>query len=98
MVAACKAASARGSVLPADQRVINVGGPERLNRVEMALAVADVRGYDPALVLSGSAWAPSVKRVCATPADISMDCTRAAATLGLQLTPFKQALREIFAS
>ena len=53
-----------------------------------------MRGYDPALVLSGSANA--VPRVCATPADISMDCSALRRELGISPTPFKDALREIF--
>lgn len=77
-------------------RVFNVGGPERLNRVDMALTVAQVRGYDPALVLPGSA--ASVPRNCATPEDISMDGSKLQRELGLQLTPFAQALQRVFAS
>ena len=146
------AGGAGGAPLPcvgADGRVcFNVGGPQRLNRHDMALAVAEVRwrvgcgwcwaglvsrpsltrsatphpqargqrlalllaclrtlpaspikikqvrGYDPALALPGSA--ADVARTCATPADISMDCSAAERHLGLALTPFAQALREIF--
>ncbi|GAB4821130.1 hypothetical protein N2152v2_008176 [Parachlorella kessleri] len=96
LVQACKAACEHVDTLPPDQRTFNIAGPERINRMDMALAVAELRGYDPALILPGSATGPAVKRACATPADISMDCSRAEALLGVRGTPFKQALREIF--
>ena len=54
-----------------------------------------MRGYDPALVLRGSA--ASVPRTCATPADISMDSSAVQAALGVRLTPLHDALREICA-
>ena len=76
------------------QRVFNVGGPARMNRVDMALAVAAHRGYDPALVLPGSA--ASVARTCATPADISMDSAAVQHQLGVRLTPYAEALQRIF--
>lgn len=60
----------------------------------MALAVAEVRGYDPALVRPASA--ASVPRTCATPGDISMECGAAQRALGVRMTPFRGALREIF--
>ena len=78
------------------QRVFNVGGPARMNRVDMALAVAAERGHDPALVLPGSA--ASVARTCATPADISMDSSAVQRQLGIRLTPFGEALKQIFGS
>ena len=96
LVQACKAACELVDTLPPDQRTFNIAGPERINRMDMALAVAEFRGYDPALILPGSATLPAVKRACATPADISMDCSRAEALLGVRGMPFKQALREIF--
>lgn len=48
-----------------------MGGPERLSRVDMAMAVADARGYDRAAIVP--APAASVDRGVASPADISMD-------------------------
>jgi nucleoside-diphosphate-sugar epimerase len=76
------------------QRVFNVGGPARMNRVDMALAVAAEKGHDPALVLPGSA--ASVARTCATPADISMDSSAVQRQLGIRLTPFTEALKQIY--
>ncbi|KAI7843840.1 hypothetical protein COHA_002393 [Chlorella ohadii] len=98
LVAACCAAVERCGQLPpsAGERIINVGGPQRINRVDMALALCRVRGYDLQLVQPGSA--ASVPRTCATPADISMDTSRLQAVLGVQPTPFEEALRQIFAA
>ncbi|EFN51622.1 hypothetical protein CHLNCDRAFT_140037 [Chlorella variabilis] len=97
LVAACAAAVDACDALPAappHARVFNVGGPARINRLDMALAVAEVRGHDPALALPGSAAA--VARTCATPADISMDTSAVEAVLGVRMTPFTEALRQIF--
>lgn len=89
---ACNAACQRGDAL--QQRKLNLGGPERLNRVDMARTVAAIRGYDPSLILTGSAQAAA--RNVATPADISMDCSAAERELGLKLTRFEEAVRETF--
>lgn len=37
------------------QLVLNVGGPDRVSRVQMAEAVAQFRGYDTSLIKSVSA-------------------------------------------
>lgn len=42
LVAACRAAVARCAELGEASRVLNVGGPRRVNRVDMALALAQV--------------------------------------------------------
>ncbi|KAL4421753.1 hypothetical protein ABPG77_009736 [Micractinium sp. CCAP 211/92] len=98
LVAAIRLLVERGeAALPAgSRRVFNVGGPQRINRVDMALAVAQARGHDPKLVLPGSA--ASVPRTCATPEDISMDCSKLEQELGLKLTPLAQALQQVFSS
>jgi len=62
----------------------------------MALAVAEAHGYDPSViqpVLSASVDRGGVP----SPADISMDSSRLQAELHLQLTPFRAALKHIFA-
>jgi hypothetical protein len=53
-----------------------------------------VRGHDPSLVWAGSAAA--APRSCATPADISMDTTAVQRVLCVRMTPFAEALREIY--
>lgn len=92
LVRACCACCALGDSLP--HRVMNVGGPSRMSRLDMAMAVAKVRGYDSSLVVSGSA--SSAPRTCATPADISMDTSVLEQDLDLKLTPFEDALKQIF--
>ena len=78
-----------------EQRLWNIGCSERLSRYDMAAALAEVMGCDPALVVPGSA--ASVVRACATPADISMDCSKLEQGLpGMTTTPFRQALQETF--
>jgi dTDP-4-dehydrorhamnose reductase len=73
----------------------NCGGPERLSRAEMALAVAAARGRDPALVVA--APAPSAaERGVASPADISMRSGKLEAALGRRLTPFAAGLKRAF--
>ncbi|GFR48479.1 hypothetical protein Agub_g10375, partial [Astrephomene gubernaculifera] len=77
-------------------RVFNAGGPERLSRVDMARQVADCLGcgYNSIVAVPSS----SVSRSAASPPDISMDVTRLAADLGFRMTPFREALQEIFRS
>ncbi|XP_010419602.1 PREDICTED: methionine adenosyltransferase 2 subunit beta-like [Camelina sativa] len=73
------------------QLVLNAGGPERLSRVEMAQAVAEVRGYDLSLIKHVSA--SSVDRGVVSPADISMDITKLIQTLEFSPTSFKDGVR-----
>ena len=73
----------------------NLGGPERLSRVDMAAAVARVLGADPALVRACPA-PPAAERGVASPADISMLSTALEDALGLRFTPFEAALEETF--
>lgn len=66
------------------------------HRPPSATPSLQARGHDPKLVLPGSA--ASVPRTCATPEDISMDCSKVERELGLKLTPLAQALQQVFAS
>jgi dTDP-4-dehydrorhamnose reductase len=59
--------------------VFNMGGPERLSRVDMAKIVADVRGHD--LDLIEEVPSASVDRGVPSPADISMDSSKLESTL-----------------
>jgi hypothetical protein len=61
----------------------------------MGEAVAALRGHPRANVRRVPA--ASVSRPVASPPDISMDSSRATAELGLQLTPFAEAVRRAFA-
>ncbi|EIE18739.1 methionine adenosyltransferase regulatory beta subunit-related [Coccomyxa subellipsoidea C-169] len=73
--------------------VYNMGGPERLSRVDMAAKVAEVWGYSPDAIVS--APSSSVNRGVASPADISMTSRKLETELGLRLTPFSEALQQI---
>ena len=73
----------------------NLGGPERLSRVEMAAAVARVLGADPTLVRARPA-PPAAERGVASPADISMESTALEDAVGFRFTPFEAAIKEIF--
>jgi len=70
----------------------NFGGPERLSRVDMARAVARVRGLSDAAILP--APAKSVNRGVASPPDISMDSKDTETALGFEMTKFEDALRK----
>jgi dTDP-4-dehydrorhamnose reductase len=92
--------------------VFNMGGPERLSRVDMAKLVAEVRGYDAKHIVEVPS--ASVSRGVASPSDISIDVsklekktTEMLMTLGMargvcvgteefKFTKFKDALHDIF--
>jgi len=74
--------------------VFNMGGPDRLSRVDMAHAVALHRKYDSRLI--ETVPSASVPRGVVSPADISMDSSKLESTLGIQLTPLQDCLAFIF--
>lgn len=59
--------------------VFNMGGPERLSRVDIARLVAEVRGYDAKSIVEVPS--ASVSRGVASPSDISMDVSNLENTL-----------------
>ncbi|KAI3833633.1 hypothetical protein MKW92_043072 [Papaver armeniacum] len=71
--------------------LLNVGGPDRLSRLQMAEAVATVRGYNTSLLKPVSA--SSVNRGVNSPADISMDISKLSQTLGIKPTPYLDGVR-----
>ncbi|XP_042510422.1 dTDP-4-dehydrorhamnose reductase isoform X1 [Macadamia integrifolia] len=73
------------------QLVFNVGGPDRVSRVQMAEAVANVRGYNTSLIKPVSA--SSVNRGVTSPADISMDISRLAQILNINPVSFQDGVR-----
>ncbi|EEF50486.1 methionine adenosyltransferase 2 subunit beta [Ricinus communis] len=73
------------------QLLLNVGGPDRVSRVQMAEAVADIRGYNSALIKSVSA--ASVDRGVLSPADISMNISRIVRELHFSPTPFRHGVK-----
>lgn len=46
------------------QLLLNVGGPDRVSRVQMAEAVAQIRGYDSSLIKPVSASSVSTHYEC----------------------------------
>ncbi|KDP28667.1 hypothetical protein JCGZ_14438 [Jatropha curcas] len=73
------------------QMLLNVGGQDRVSRVQIAEAVADVRGYNSALIKAVSA--SSVDRGVVSPADISMDISKLIQTLNILPTPFRDGVK-----
>ncbi|KAG9441081.1 hypothetical protein H6P81_016935 [Aristolochia fimbriata] len=70
---------------------LNVGGVNRVSRLQMAETVATCRGYNPSLIKSVSA--STVNRGVVSPADISMDVTRLIDLLGVIPIPFKDGVK-----
>ncbi|XP_058223741.1 uncharacterized protein LOC131333300 [Rhododendron vialii] len=73
------------------QLLLNIGGPDRLSRAQMAEAVAQFRGYNSSLIKPVSA--ASVDRGVKSPADISMDISKLIQTLGISPISFKDGVR-----
>ncbi|KAJ4831831.1 hypothetical protein Tsubulata_010207 [Turnera subulata] len=73
------------------QVLLNVGGPDRLSRVQMAEAVARVKGYNPSLIKPVSA--SSVDRGVLSPADISMDISKLVQMLNILPTSFEDGVK-----
>ncbi|KAL6128763.1 hypothetical protein ACLB2K_072118 [Fragaria x ananassa] len=71
--------------------LLNVGGPDRVSRVQMAETVADIRGYNLSLIKSVSA--SSVDRGVMSPTDISMDITKLVQTIGISPVSFRDGVR-----
>lgn len=73
------------------QLLLNVGGPDRVSRVQMAEAVADFRGYNTSLIKPVSA--SSVDRGVKSPADISMNLSKLVQTLNFSPTSFTDGVK-----
>ncbi|KAK9088601.1 hypothetical protein Scep_027683 [Stephania cephalantha] len=80
------------------QLLLNVGGPDRVSRVQMAEAVASVRGHNSSFIKPVSASSPSVNRGVKSPADISMDISRLIQVLDVTPTSFIDGVRLTLAS
>lgn len=73
------------------QLLLNVGGPDRVSRVQMAEVVAEIRGYSTSLIKPVSA--SSVDRGVQSPADISMDITKLVQTLNIDPVTYKDGVK-----
>lgn len=71
--------------------VLNVGGPDRLSRVQMAETVARVRGYNTSLIKHVSA--SSIDRGVKSPSDISMDISKLIQKLDFRPTCFQDGVK-----
>ncbi|KAI3701157.1 hypothetical protein L2E82_45803 [Cichorium intybus] len=71
--------------------ILNVGGPDRLSRVQMAETVARVRGYNTSLIKPVSA--SSIDRGVKSPSDISMDISKMIQTLDFKPTCFEDGVK-----
>ncbi|CAG9460551.1 unnamed protein product, partial [Pedinophyceae sp. YPF-701] len=81
--------------IPLDMpQTINMGGPDKLSRVDMARLVAEAAGLDPAPIKECSAAA--VDRPYKSPADISMDTTLLTEVLKVKTTSFIDALHKMY--
>jgi dTDP-4-dehydrorhamnose reductase len=69
----------------------NAGGPERLSRAEMAVAIAKHCGMDASVV--DVAKSAAVTRTAPSPLDISMDSSKLCAVLPFQPQSFAKALQ-----
>ena len=76
--------------------VYNMGGPERVNRYEVALAVCRHRGYDVTLARRAHRSAISANLV-PSPPDITMDSSRVAEVTGLSFATLDEMVRRSFA-
>ncbi|KAL3700515.1 hypothetical protein R1sor_018537 [Riccia sorocarpa] len=74
------------------QLVLNLGGPDRLSRAQMAEVVAEVRGYDLSLI--NHVKSSTVNRGVQSPPDISMEVTRLETFLGITMTKFADGVRQ----
>ena len=75
-------------------RLFNMGGPERLSRLNMAHKTADLWALDKSCIRP--ALSASVKREVLSPADISMDSSRLSMQLpSVRLTSLGSALMDI---
>ncbi|KAG6548446.1 hypothetical protein Mapa_009933 [Marchantia paleacea] len=74
------------------QLVLNVGGPDRLSRAEMAAVVAEVKGCETSLI--NHVKASTVDRGVQSPPDISMDISRLETFFGITMTKFADGVRQ----
>ncbi|CAI9278021.1 unnamed protein product [Lactuca saligna] len=71
--------------------LLNVGGPNRLSRVQMAETVAHVRGYNTSLIKPVST--SSIDRGVKSPSDISMDISKLIQTLDFRPMSFQDGVK-----
>jgi len=85
---------ARDPAAAAGHRVLNMGGSERVSRVDIAQAVAAHLSLDGGCIVS--APASSVPLAVASPADISMDSSKLFSIVPFAPLVLREALRFVF--
>ena len=82
----------KGGIAAGCVGVHNMGGPQRLTRVDVALAVAAHRGHDAALVKNVNRADVVPAGAVASPPDISMDSGKLEKASGVAMTPLAAML------
>lgn len=75
-------------------RTFNMGGPQRLSRVDIACLIAEARGYSKEAIRC--VRSASIDRGVRSPLDISMDISRLREELSFTPTAFADALHSIY--
>jgi len=75
-------------------RLFNLGGPERVTRLDFGKKLAALRGYNQNLIQAIKL--EDLHTGYPRPADVSMDSSRITQTLGISLTPVEEGLEKIF--
>lgn len=81
---------------PQAGEIMNMGGPERLSRVDMAMAIAEIRGYNKDCIIPSKS--ADVERPYVSPPDISMDSSLLSQELSISPLDFKSAMTQVFDS
>lgn len=81
--------------------IFNMGGPERVSRYEVGLALCTTFGFDPSLATAGSIPTLSTPSSSSSiflerPRDLAMDSTKIETALGFKLTPLLDGLKSEF--
>lgn len=79
---------------PQSHETLNMGGPERLSRVDMAMIIAEIRGYNKDCIIP--AKSADVLRPYVSPPDISMNSSLLINRLSITPRDFKTAMRDVF--
>ena len=86
----------KGGVAAGCVGVHNMGGPQRLTRVDVAMAVAAHRGHDTALVAAVNRADVVPAGAVASPPDISMDSSKLALASGIAATTLADMVSQSF--
>ena len=77
-------------------KIFCMGGPERLNRVDIAHIVCQFRGYDPKYILTSRSKDLESERGYKSPQDISMTSFKLQKLTGIELQTLQSALKDMW--